>query len=70
MVIRRPQVVGLSGVILGLALLGCSGEVESPPAESGTIEINPSMEKMKQEMMAKYGKKTAPKKSGAAKGKG
>jgi hypothetical protein len=64
---RRNRVVGISGLILSFVLLGCGGEVESPPAEGTQIEINPAMEKMKSDMMAKYGKKTAPRK--AVKGK-
>jgi len=67
MVNRRHHVVGICGLILSFTLLGCGGEVESPPAESNQIEINPAMEKMKEDMMARYGKKTAPRK--AAKGK-
>lgn len=70
MLSHRRRVVGIGGVILSLAFPGCSGEVESPPAESGQIEINPAMEKMQEEMMAKYGKKTGPRRGGgAAKGK-
>lgn len=60
---RRHRVVAVSGLLLSFILLGCGGEVESPPAESTQIEINPAMEKMKEDMMAKYGKKTAPRKA-------
>ena len=58
---HRRRVVGISGVVLGVAFLGCGGEVESPPAESDQFEITPAMEKMKQDMMmAKYGQEDRP----------